>query len=70
VKYLIRKKGGKKAAHIWTGVDTACRMWSTGGLNRTPKKWIVAEDTQGLMVCVMCGNNRRKGEAFTASVYY
>lgn len=32
--WLIRKRGLKARAHIWNGSDTACRMWSTGGLKR------------------------------------
>ena len=66
MKYLIRKKGEKKAAHIWTGTDTSCRMWSTGGLNRVTKKWLLADDTQGLEVCTMCRNNQKKGDAASA----
>lgn len=55
-KFLIRKTGRKIAAHLWDGADTACRMWSTGGLKK--KNYTVHADTQGHEVCVMCLNRR------------
>ncbi len=55
MKYLIRGKGiGLKAvAHYWDGIDTYCRMWSTGGLNK--RKYGVHDETQ-LPICTMCTN--------------
>ena len=59
VQYLIRNKGKVKTAHIWTGRDTACRMWSTGGLSHK-KSYAVHGDTCGLNVCTMCENVHNK----------
>ena len=53
--YLIRDKGQKKAAHIWTGDDTACRMWSTGGLKQN-RGYTLWPHTDGHEVCHMCAN--------------
>ena len=52
MKYLVRKKGQKQKAHLWTGGDTVCRMWSTGGLKQ-PQFDVV--DTPGdHEICHMC----------------
>lgn len=63
MRYLIRNKGGKTAAHIWTGKDTACTMFSTGGLSSN-RGYIVSDSTFGRRICTMCVNNAKK----TASV--
>jgi hypothetical protein len=42
----------KKAAHIWTGRDTLCRMASTGGLNR--KRYEVSDDPGERFICQIC----------------
>ncbi len=60
MKYLIRARGGKKAAHIWDGQDTACHMATTGGLN--PLKYEVFDSTCGFPICQMCQNNSPKPE--------
>jgi len=40
--YICREHGIKGfpngRSHLWLGDDTACRMWSTGGLNQK-KRW-------------------------------
>jgi hypothetical protein len=53
--FLIRKLGSKCKAHIWTGTDTACRMYSTGGLR--PKKFAIYTSPNGHAVCHMCSVN-------------
>ncbi len=61
-EFLIRTKtrnGAQPArvtrvAHIWTGADTACRMFSTGGMNRAD--YARSADRRGLPVCLMCRN--------------
>jgi hypothetical protein len=55
-EYLIRGagKGLNARAHLWDGVDTLCRMWSTGGLAK--RKFSVQDKDLGLPVCSMCGN--------------
>lgn len=56
--YLIRDKSQKIKAHIWTGNDTSCRMWSTNGLKH--ERYSVHETTLGREICVMCQNNAAK----------
>lgn len=51
--YLVRKRK-PRVAHIWIDTDTACRMYSTGGLMK--KKYIVAYGATSLPICTMCGN--------------
>ncbi len=53
MEYLIRNKGTKNKTHIWTGEDTACRMWSTGGL-ASSKGYTVHQGTDGHEICHMC----------------
>jgi hypothetical protein len=58
-KYLIRKPNwegqvtGK--AHVWIEDmnDTACRMWSSGGINRK-QRYEVSDDHGKLPICHMC----------------
>lgn len=54
--YLVRKKNAK-TAHLWTGFDTVCRMYSTGGLR---KKSYQAVSKTALPICAMCGTNSKK----------
>jgi len=54
--YLVRKKNAK-TAHLWTGFDTVCRMYSTGGLR---KKAYQAVHKSDLPICAMCQNNSKK----------
>lgn len=54
--YMVRKKK-PKTAHIWTGFDTVCRMYSTGGL---VKKSYQALMTTDLPICAMCNVNSKK----------
>lgn len=54
--YLLRKNGG--VAHYWNGVDTVCKMYSTGGLRK--KKYTVCESTLGRKICTMCQVNNKK----------
>lgn len=48
--YLVRKKNAI-TGHIWTGYDTVCRMYSTGGLRK--KAYLVVERCD-LPICTMC----------------
>ena len=55
MRYLVHKSKKGTAAHVWTGEDTACRMFSTGGLGRHAlKKHLVTGDPQGRRVCQLC----------------
>lgn len=58
LQYLIRANGRKNSAHYWTGNDTLCRLWSTGGMNQR-RKWLVKRDTEGHPICTMCINVTR-----------
>ena len=53
--YLYRDMG-KVAAHIWDGKDTACRMWTTGGM-RQEKGYTVSDEPGERRICLMCKNN-------------
>ena len=61
MQYLYNEKRKKTAAHIWTGEDTACRMFSTGGLKAGKKE--IHDDLDHRRVCLMCQNNFRKIES-------
>jgi len=52
--WLIRKTGEKVKAHIWLAEeqDTACRMWSTGGLKQ--ERFEQVERRGDFEVCHMC----------------
>jgi hypothetical protein len=55
--YLMRKKS--PVAHLWDGLDTLCRMWSTGGMggmSKGKKKFQVSKDHGGRRICTMCAN--------------
>lgn len=54
--YLVRKKKAK-TAHLWTGFDTVCRMYSTGGLRKKSYQAVAQTD---LPICTMCGTNSKK----------
>lgn len=50
--YLVNKKKPNGMMHIWTGSDTKCRMWSTGGIINK-KKWAKTPEQSG-RICKMC----------------
>jgi hypothetical protein len=50
--WLIRSKGKKQKAHVWTGTDTLCRMWSTGGMK--PTRFQVRAERGDKEICFMC----------------
>lgn len=55
MEYLIRDQGTKNSAHFWIGTDTACKMWTTGGMNQR-RKWSVHSDPGTHPICQMCLN--------------
>jgi len=57
LEYLVRKRPTGKA-HYWEGIDTLCRMASTGGLQL--RRYKVAANSGGRPVCHMCSNAKRK----------
>lgn len=50
-KYLVKRID--RPAHLWTGLDTVCRMASTGGLNKN--RYLVVENHAG-PICHMCAS--------------
>jgi 5-methylcytosine-specific restriction endonuclease McrA len=54
MNYLYRTNKKKYVAHIWMGDDTACTMWSTGGLKKNCKDWVHSNDNNGRRICNSC----------------
>ena len=54
IVYLIANKKAR-VAHLWTGSDTVCRMFSTGGMKK--KGYEVFPETGGLPICSLCENH-------------
>ena len=52
MQYLLNPKKKKSSSHIWTGADTACRLYSTGGM--VPSKQQIFSQTFGKPLCQMC----------------
>lgn len=52
MRYLIRKNKAK-TKHFWTGLDTLCRLYSTGGMNK--HKFDIVDECS-LPLCRMCYN--------------
>jgi hypothetical protein len=50
MKYYYFKKPNS-AAHIWLVDDTACRMYSTGGIRKTGR---VYDHPSGRRICQLC----------------
>jgi hypothetical protein len=57
MQYLIRTNGQKVSAHYWVGSDTACRMWSTGGIGRGRNKFALHDEPGNHPICSMCLTN-------------
>ena len=57
VCYLARKKK-PVTYHLFDGSDTACRMWSTGGMNH--RKYELVESVESLFLCTLCETHTRK----------
>lgn len=58
MEYFFNVKKKSTAAHIWTGLDTACKMLSTGGMRKGAKN--VHQTDGGRRVCAMCQVNFKK----------
>lgn len=54
VKYNKRIERPTGKTHVWTGNDTMCRMWSTGGL---VKRYYYFYDNPPTDICQNCKNN-------------
>lgn len=51
------KEDKTKKAHLWSGLDTFCNMWSTGGLGY---KYDLFNTDLHRDICTMCFNKKRK----------
>jgi hypothetical protein len=58
--FLLSIGKKKSSAHLWDGVDTVCRLYSTGGMSKKKKQ--VTTTTYGRPVCSLClsVNSKRK----------
>lgn len=56
---LIDKAPHKRAAHLWLGNDTACRMYSTGGMKSKYGYAVVTVSNFTGKLCHMCQHTRR-----------
>lgn len=52
--YLLNERKPKSMAHLWLGADTACRLWSTGGIKQSRPGWITSPTPVGRSLCQMC----------------
>lgn len=50
--YLLNPNKHKSAAHLWTGSNTVCKMYGSGGMNKRRQK--VSVITLGKPICTMC----------------
>ena len=62
--YLVRIRG--QTAHMWTGSDTACHQYSTGGIKHL-HRYTVTDTADGREVCKNClGAVSLGGKAFAS----
>lgn len=56
--YLFNELKPKARAHWWIAEkeDTACTLWSTGGINQRRPGWVRRADREARIVCQMCRN--------------
>lgn len=54
MQFLYNELKAKAKYHHWDGRDTACRMWSTGGINQARAGWIVVDVPPARALCHMC----------------
>jgi hypothetical protein len=52
--YLFNVRKPRAKAHFWNGTDTACRLWSTGGIDQQRPGWKVMDRSHGRLICHMC----------------
>lgn len=53
-RYIFNERKQRSSAHIWDGKNTACRMWSTGGMSSTKPGYVTAFGLEGRHLCHMC----------------
>jgi hypothetical protein len=61
IQFLARRASPERSAHIWLGDDTACRLWSTGGITQRHKYEVIDTPRAGDLfaeserkICPMC----------------
>ena len=55
--YLLDGRQTKGVYHRWTGRDTACRMWTSGGLKQSKPSWLfVSAPPVAREMCHMCAH--------------
>lgn len=52
VEYLLNPKTPGSKAHVWLGLDSACKMFSTGGMGKRRQKLFTTP--MGKKICEMC----------------
>lgn len=52
--FLLNPNKKHSVAHLWNGTDTACRMFSTGGMRK--KRQRLSDSLLGKKICTMCLN--------------
>lgn len=52
--YLLNPNKRKSTAHLWTGSNTVCRMYGSGGMNK--RKQRLSATAMGKPICTMCLN--------------
>lgn len=66
--FLLRRGEKKQKAHLWNGLDTFCRMWSTGGLNTKKGDFVLSSSTCGKEICSLCQNKAPDGYQYPIEI--
>lgn len=54
MRFLFNELKPKGKYHHWDGHDTACTLWSTGGINQARAGWLVVDAPPRRELCHMC----------------
>ena len=55
--YLLNPRKKISKAHLWTGSDSYCSMFTTGGMRK--EKQQLFETPLGKKICLMCSNVKK-----------
>lgn len=68
--FLLSIGKKKSSAHLWNGVDTVCRLYSTGGMSKKKKQ--VTTTAHGRPICSLClsVNSKRKNPVLFQDVEF
>jgi hypothetical protein len=50
--FLLNPNKHKSSAHLWTGSNTVCKLYGTGGMNKS--RQMLSTTTRGKPICTMC----------------